>query len=113
MTTHAESFLCWVSTRSNLLWAANRHRRATSGTAQECRHLGGDVAHHWKTGQLGSAAGRRRPYAPLGEEARRGRALVPCILGLVVVLSVLSFAVSTSPASAATPTRSTATAEWS
>jgi hypothetical protein len=39
--------------------------------------------------------------------------LVPRILGLVVVLSVLSFAVSTSPASAATPTRSTATAEWS
>lgn len=67
------------------------------------------MAHHRKTDQVDPAAGRRDAHRG---EARRGRPLLPCILSLVVVLSVLSFAGS-APASAAETTRSAASAEWS
>jgi len=67
------------------------------------------VAHHGKIDQLHAAV--RRPDVPPGE-TRSGPATLTRILSLVI-LCVLSFAASTSPASAATTTRSTATASWS
>jgi hypothetical protein len=67
------------------------------------------VADNRKTGQFVQAAGSR-PDAHRGE-SRRARAFLTSIIS-VVVLCVMSFAGSAAPASAATTTRSAATAYW-